>query len=334
MEGSMNLATKHLIALSIIVSAFGWTGKPAAAQDWPTKPITLVIPFGPGSGTDLVARIISTPLSELLGQPVIVQNLGGAGGLLGVSRAAKAAPDGYTVVIGGVDTFAQSPSLRKEPPYDPRKDFTPSGLALVQPLILIARNSLGPKNMKEFAAYVQANHGKMQFGSSGVGSAPHLVCSELTKVMGANITHLSYRGSAEAMKDVLSGHIDFYCALAATAMPQLTADAITPIAVLTRERSIILPNLPTAKEQGFDVGDFYYWMGLFFPKDTPDAIVTKFNAALGQILDRPEIQARMRDFATTVVPPERRTPQYMRKFLNDEIETWAKAIKESGITPQ
>lgn len=332
-EEILNKATKFIHAIGVLLTAFVWCAAPAAAEDWPTRPITLVIPFGPGSGTDLVARIVSVPLSELLGQPVIVQNVGGAGGLLGVARVAKAAPDGYTAVIGGVDTFAQSPSLRKQPPYDSRKDFTPAGLAVVQPLILIARKGLGVKNMKEFAAYVKANQSKMQFGSSGVGSAPHLVCSELMKAMGATVTHVSYRGSAEAMQDLLAGNLDFYCALAISAVSQLKAGSVQAIAVLTKERSPIIPDVPSAKEQGFDVGDFYYWMGLFFPKDTPQAIVTKFNAALNTVLEKPELQARLREFATTVVPPDRRSPEYLRNYLDSEIDTWGKAIKASGITP-
>ena len=308
-------------------------GLTARGEDWPTRPITLVVPFGPGSGTDLVARNLAAPLGERLGQPVVVQNMGGAGGLIGVSRVAKATADGYELVVGSLDTFAQSPSLRKQPPYDPIKDFEPAGLAVVQPLILIARRDLPVSNMREFAAYVKANGSKMQFGSAGVGTANHLVCYELTRAIGANVTHISYRGSAEAMTDMLAGHLDFYCILAIGAVPFIKAGTLKPIAVLTDERSPALPDVLTAKEQGFDFGNFYYWMGLFFPKGTPAPIVAKFNAALSATLDRPELQARLRDAATTVVPPERRSPDYLRGFLASEIKTWSAAIKASGIEP-
>jgi tripartite-type tricarboxylate transporter receptor subunit TctC len=307
---------------------------PARSQDWPTRPITLVIPFGPGSGTDLVARNLAAPLGERLGQPVVVQNAGGAGGLIGVSRVAKAAPDGYELVMGAIDTFALSPSLRKQPPYDPVKDFVPAGLAVVQPLILIARKDLPASTMREFADYVKQNGSKMQFGSAGVGTANHLVCSELTRAMGANVTHISYRGSAEAMTDMLAGHLDFYCILAISAVPFVKAGTLKAIAVLTHERSPILPDVPTAKEQGYDFGDFYYWMGMFFPKDTPAPIVAKFNAALNATLDRPDLQARLREAATTVVPPERRSTDYLRGFLASEIKSWGEAIKASGVEPQ
>lgn len=320
------------VALGIAFALAGMTA-PTRSEDWPTRPISLVVPFGPGSGTDLVARNLAPGLGERLGQPIVVQNAGGAGGLIGVSRVAKAAPDGYELVVGSLDTFAQSPSLRKQPPYDPEKDFVPAGLAVVQPLILITRKDLPVSNMREFAEYVKANGSKMQFGSAGVGTANHLACYELTRALGANVTHISYRGSAEAMTDMLAGHLDFYCILAIGAVPFIKAGTLKPIAVLTHDRSPVLPDLPTAREQGYDFGDLYYWMGLFFPKNTPAPIVSKFNAALNATLDRPDLQARLREVATTVVPPERRSPDYLRGFLASEIKTWAAAIKASGIEP-
>jgi tripartite-type tricarboxylate transporter receptor subunit TctC len=329
----MKASARSIQALGLAAALFGMAA-PASAQDWPTRPVTLVAPFGPGSGTDLVSRHLAPAIGERLGQPVVVQNAGGAGGLIGVSRVAKAAPDGYELVIGALDTFAQSPSLRKQPPYDPVKDFEPAGLAVLQPLILIARKDLPVSNMREFADYVKQNGSKMQFGSAGVGTANHLVCYELTRAMGASVTHISYRGSAEAMTDMLAGHLDFYCILAISGLPFIKAGTLKPIAVLTHERSPILPDVPTAREQGYDFGDFYYWMGLFFPKGTPAPIVGKFNAALGAALDRPELQARLREVATSVVPPERRSPEYLRGFLASEIKTWGEAIKASGIEPQ
>ena len=329
----MKASARSIQALGLAAALFGMA-EPASAQDWPTRPVTLVAPFGPGSGTDLVSRHLAPAIGERLGQPVVVQNAGGAGGLIGVSRVAKAAPDGYELVIGALDTFAQSPSLRKQPPYDPVKDFEPAGLAVLQPLILIARKDLPVSNMREFADYVKQNGSKMQFGSAGVGTANHLVCYELTRAMGASVTHISYRGSAEAMTDMLAGHLDFYCILAIGAVPFIKAGTLKPIAVLTHERSPTLPDLPTAKEQGYDFGDLFYWMGLFFPKGTPAPIVDKFNAALGAALDRPDLQARLRDVATVVAPPDRRSPDYLRGFLASEIKTWGAAIKASGIEPQ
>ena len=203
----------------------------------------------------------------------------------------------------------------------------------MQPLILVTRKDLPVSDMREFADYVKANGSKMQFGSAGVGTANHLVCYEITRAIGANVAHVSYRGSAEAMTGLVAGHLDFYCALAISVSSFIKAGTLKPIAVLTRERSPILPDLPTAKEQGFDVGDIDYWMGLFFPKNTPKLIVAKFNAALSAALDLPELQTRLREAATMVVAPERRSPGYLRGFLKSEIELWAQAIKASGIEP-
>ena len=322
------------LAIAIeLAGSFAALVMPARAQDWPTRPISLVVPFGPGSGTDPVARILAPAIGDRLGRPIVVQNVGGAGGLIGVSRVAKAAPDGYELVVGSLDTFAQSPSLRKQPPYDPIKDFVPAGLAVMQPLILVTRKDLRVSDMREFADYVKANGSKMQFGSAGVGTANHLVCYEITRAIGANVAHVSYRGSAEAMTGLVAGQLDFYCALAISVSSFIKAGTLKPIAVLTRERSPILPDLPTAKEQGFDFGDIDYWMGLFFPKNTPGPIVAKFNAALSAALDLPELQTRLREAATMVVPPERRSPGYLRGFLKSEIKTWAQAIKASGIEP-
>ena len=330
----MNRSARLFHAAFCLALALGGLVAPGRAQDWPTRPLTLVVPFAAGSGTDLVARHLAGPLGERLGQTIVVQNAGGAGGLIGVSRVAKAAPDGYELVMGAVDTFALSPALRKQPPYDPIGDFVPAGLAVMQPLILIARKDLPVANMREFADYVKQNGSKMQFASAGVGTANHLVCSQLTRAMGANVTHISYRGSSEAMTDMLAGHLDFYCILAISGLPYVKAGTLKPIAVLTHERSPVLPDLATAREQGYDFGDFSYWMGLFFPKGTPAPIVDKFNAALGAALDRPDLQARLRDVATTVAPPQRRSTDYLRGFLASEIKTWGEAIKASGIEPQ
>lgn len=320
------------IAASLTV-AFSTLAAPANADDWPNRAITMIIPFGAGSATDLVGRLIAAPMSEILKQPVVVQNVGGAAGLIGVSRAAKAEPDGYTIVMGGVDTFGQVRWLRKEPPYDPVKDFEPVGLAVVQPLLLIARKELPASNLKEFAAYVHAHQSKMQYGSSGVGSAPHLVCSRLLTAMNAKVTHLSYRGSAQAMQDLLAGNLDFYCPLASSATSLMKSKSIKGLAILTEKRSPILKDLPTAKEQGVDVGENSYWMAFFVPKGTPEAVVAKLNGALNHALNNANVQARLHDLASTAVAPNQRSPQYLRTFLEEEIKSWGKTIKAAGVQP-
>ena len=306
----------------------------ATAQSWPSRAVTLIVPFGLGSGSDTVARIIAGRVAEILGQPVIVENLGGAGGTIAVSRAAKAAPDGYQVVLGAVDTFAQSQSLFKAPPYDAVADFTPVALAVEQPLILITRTGIPARNLQEFAAYLKANQEKMQFGSTGVDSGPYLACFLLNSAIGVKVTSVPYRSSAPAFTDMMAGTLDYYCPLAVGAIPFIDNKQVNALAILTAQRSSLLPDLPTAKEQGFDVVDGYYWMGFFLPKGTPEPIVTKLNAAIAAALDTPAVQDRLRIVATAVVAAERQTPAYLKAFLASEIAKWRATMEASGVTPQ
>jgi tripartite-type tricarboxylate transporter receptor subunit TctC len=325
---------KKLLSMTVAVATILASSVGASAQSWPTHTITLMVPFAAGSGTDLVARVIAASASEALGQQIIIENAGGAGGTIGVSRAARMAPDGYNMVIGAVDTFAQSQSLYAHPSYNPLKDFTPIGLAIDQPLLLTVNNSVPVNDLKEFVAYVKANHAKMQFGSAGVGAAPHLACFTLNTAMGVDVTHVPYRGSAAAMADLIAGTINYYCPLAGAGIPLMSGKLIKALAVLTPERSELLPDLPTAKEQGVNATDGYYWMGFWFPAGTPEAIVTKMNGAIRSALNKPEVKARLREQAATVVSEDRQSPEYLRKFDEEEIAKWAKIIKATGIPPQ
>src|SRR5688572_17021614 len=189
----------------------------ASAQTWPTRPVTVVVPFAAGSSTDTAARILSVGMSEALGQQVIVENIGGAAGMTGTTRVARAAPDGYQLLFGTVDTMAIAPALQKKPPYDSINDFIPAGLAVEQPVVLITRKDLPVSSLKEFAAYAKANHAKMQFGSAGVGSGSHFSCAKLNAAIGIDPTHVPYRSSGLAAQDLMGGRIDYICALGATA---------------------------------------------------------------------------------------------------------------------
>jgi tripartite-type tricarboxylate transporter receptor subunit TctC len=306
----------------------------ALAQSWPAHVVTMVIPFGPGSGTDIVGRILAAKISEPLGQQMIIEDLGGAGGTIAVSRVAKAPPDGYQVVLGAVDTFAQSQYLFKEPPSNTVADFTPVGLAVEQPLLLVTRNDLPVSNIKEFAAYLKANQAKMRFGSAGVGAAPYLACSMLTAAIGATATHVPYRSAAPALEDMMRGDIDYYCPLSISVSGMIDSKSVKPLAVLTRDRSPLYPDLPTAREQGIDVTDGYYWMGIFAPKNTPEPVVATLHAALGKALDNPDMQAKLREASATVVAPDRRSTAYLKQFLSDEIAKWATIMKASNVPQQ
>ena len=329
----MRAGIRCLAIICVAVLSIG-SATAQTSQNWPSHPITLTVPFGPGSGSDTVARIIAGRVAEILGQPMIVENFGGAGGTIAVSRVAKAAPDGYQVVLGAVDTFAQSQSLFKEQPYDSAADFEPVALAVEQPLILITRTGIPATNLKDFAAYAKVNQNRMQFGSTGVGSGPYLACYLLNAAMGVTVTSVPYRSSAPAFTDMMAGTLDYYCPLAVGAIPFIDNKQVNALAILTAERSSLLPDLPTAKEQGFNVTDGYYWMGFFLPKGTPGAIVAKLNGAIVAALDTPAVQERLRVVATTAVPPERRTPAYLRSYLAGEISKWRDIMKTGGVMPQ
>jgi tripartite-type tricarboxylate transporter receptor subunit TctC len=304
----------------------------AAAQTWPARPITMVVPFAAGSASDSVGRVLTARLSEVLGQQVIIENVAGAGGMTGVSRVAKAAPDGYQFVLGGIDTFAQNQTLYKKPLYNAVTDFAPVALVVDQPLVLVTRNELPVGNLREFIAYAKANQGKMQYGSAGAGSGSHLACAQLNAAIGVDVTHVPYRGSPPAMQDLIAGRIDYFCALAAAAMPQLGSNSMKAIAVMTRDRSPLLPNLATAHEQSLTDFDSYFWSGFFMPRDTPAAIVQKLQAAAVATVDTPFVQERLKVLGVTVVAPERRSTDYLKHFLDSEIAKWAAIIKASGVS--
>jgi tripartite-type tricarboxylate transporter receptor subunit TctC len=314
-------------ALSIICAA-----QSAAAETWPSRPVTMVVPFAAGSSSDTAGRVIAVGMSEALGQQVIIENIGGGGGMTGTARVAKAAPDGYQFVFASVDSMAIVPTMHKRPLYNSVTDFTAVGLAVEQPIVLITRKDLPVNSMQEFVAYAKANHKQMQFGSSGVGSGSHFSCARLNAALGIDPTHVPYRGSGLAMQDLIGGRIDYFCALGAAAMGPLESEQAKAMTLLTSERSALFPKLQTAKEQGFPGIDSYFWTAFFFPKDTPDAIVQKLYDASNQTLNSPVTVERLRKAGVTPIAPELRTPSYLKTFIGAEVENWSAQIKASGVT--
>jgi tripartite-type tricarboxylate transporter receptor subunit TctC len=308
------------------------TAGAAHAQEWPTRPVTLVVTFAAGSGDDLVARSIAPRLSELLGQQVVIENVGGAGGMTGASRVAKAAPDGYQIVLGGTGTFAANQTLYKQPLYNAVTDFKPVVLIAEQPMVLIARKELPVENLKDFIPYAKANQAKMQFGSGGPGSATHLACVLLNSTIGVNVTHVPYRSAALAFQDVIGGRIDYVCPITGTAISVIESKQVKALALLSKSRTPILPNLATADEQGLANFDAYIWNGLFLPKDTPDAIAKKLHDVMVEAMNTPAIQERIKEIGGSVVASERRSPEYLKRFVEAEIAKWAAPIKASGIS--
>jgi tripartite-type tricarboxylate transporter receptor subunit TctC len=318
-----------MIAATLMAASAATT---AVAQNWPDRPVTMIVPFAAGSASDVIGRIITARLGEILGQQVLVENMGGAGGTIGTGRASKSTPDGYTFILGGIDTFAMSKALYKKLPYDPVADFTPVALVAEQPIILLVRKDLPVKDLKEFIAYGKANPGKLQYGSAGVGSGSHLACAQLFAAAGIDGTHVPYRGSAPAMQDVIAGRIDGICALGAAALPQISNDSVRALAILTKQRSPLLPNLASASEQGLKDFDAPFWSGFFVPKGTPDAVIKKLQAAAVQMMDTPATNESLKKVGTTFVAGDRRSPDYLKKFVDSEIEKWGVVIKASGVT--
>ena len=303
----------------------------AHAEDWPTRPITLVVPFAAGGGVDLSARLQAQAMGEILGQTIVVENVGGAAGMTGGLRVAKAAPDGYTFIIGNSGTHAYSQKLNRKPAYNAVTDFTPVGLVSESPRILLARKDLPVNDLKEFVAYVRANQGKMQFGSAGVGSGTHLPCVLLNMAMGVDVTHVPYRGAGPVMQDLIGGRIDYMCDTIQTGAAQASAKAVKGIAVLSPKRVPIIPDLPTSTEQGLPGVEATVWNAFFFPKGTPDPIVRRLNKAMNDMLEEPAMRKRLEDFGLEILPPEQRSPEYLAKFLPQDVERWSKVIKAAGI---
>src|SRR4051812_9512949 len=304
---------------------------PAAAQIWPERPVTMVVPFPPGGGTDLLGRIVAKGLTDVLGQQVVVENVGGAGGMIGSARVVKSPPDGYTMVIGTTaDSINQS--LYKNPLYNFATDLVPAGLMGSQPTVLLARKDFPATTLQEFAAYVKANVASTKMGSAGVGSTGHLFCELLHAELGIHgVTHVPYRGGGPAMQDLIAGRYDYLCTLGPTGKQLLEANQVKGIAILAPKRSPELPMLASTGEQGLPNFDVSTWFGLFFPKETPDPIIRKLNVALGKTLESPWVHERFKSIVADVTPPEQRSPEYLKKLAADETAKMRAAIKAAGI---
>jgi tripartite-type tricarboxylate transporter receptor subunit TctC len=305
-----------------------------AAENWPVRPVTMVIPFGAGSGIDVLGRLLAPPLSEVLGQQVVVENSGGAGGMTGAARVARAPSDGYQFVLGNIGTHAQNQSLYPKPLYNAADDFAPVILIADTPQVLIVRADFPANSLQEFIVHAKANQLKMQYGSPGAGSAAHLGCVLLNAAMGVNVTHVPYRSGGAAMQDLLAGRIDYQCPLIALAVSQIESKQVKPLAILTRSHSAILPGLASAHEQGLIDFEVSTWNAFFLPRNTPPAIIRKLHDATLNVISSPALQNRLRQIGADVVSPERRSEDYLGQFVDSEIKKWAVAIKAAGVTAE
>jgi tripartite-type tricarboxylate transporter receptor subunit TctC len=321
---------KSFVAAAL-AAYIGWVGA-AQAQNYPNRPITLIIPFAAGGPTDVLGRAMAQRVGAILGQTVVVENVGGAGGMLGAARVKQAQPDGYTLLLGTVGTHAQNQTLYKKPLYHAADDFTPVVLMAELPLVLIARKDLPANNLKEFAAYAKQNQDKMQFGSAGAGAATHLGCVVVNQALGTDITHVPYPGTGPAMTDLIGGRVDFLCDIITTAKPQVDGGTVKAIATLSKTRSPALPNVPTPAEHGFNDMEAYTWNAFFLPKNAPGDVVEKLNAATVEAMKDSNVRSKLEGLGAVFVTQDRTSPEYLGKFVRSEIEKWAKPIKAAGVS--
>jgi tripartite-type tricarboxylate transporter receptor subunit TctC len=301
----------------------------ALAQAYPSKPVTVVVPWPPGGPSDIAARPMAKGLSEGLKQSFIIDNRGGAGGNIGSAMVAKAAPDGYTLLITSSAPIVINPSLYKQMPFDPPKDLAPITNLLRVPLILAVNPSVPAKNLSELIAYVNSQKGKIQYASSGNGTPQHLT-GELFKSMAKlDMIHVPYKGSAPAITDLVGGHVPIMFDSAIAILPQIKAGKVRPIAITSAKRSAILPDVPTFTEAGMKGFESYAWYGFFAPAKTPRDIIDKLNAEALKVMKGPEWQKILADTGSEYVGE---TPAQFGEFMKAEATKWAKVVKESGAT--
>jgi tripartite-type tricarboxylate transporter receptor subunit TctC len=316
------------------VGALAWLAAASgvAAQEWPTRPVTMVIPFAAGGPVDTIGRMLGQYLGELLGQQMVIENVGGAGGMIGSARVAKSEPDGYTILLGGSAVLALNQAIYKKPMVDGVKDFTPVAMFADSARLLLVRKDFPARNLKEFMAYAKANPAKLQYGSAGVGSGSHVCAVLLDGALGAKVAHVPYRGSALAMQDLVAGRLDYVAEQISTAVGHVQGGAIRAIALMGLERSGVVPDIPTAEEEGFKGLDCGSWAALVYPKGVPEAIVKKVAAAVDKALDLPALKQRYEKIGVSIPAKPRRSPEYLAKFTPEEIERWGKAIRGAGIS--
>jgi tripartite-type tricarboxylate transporter receptor subunit TctC len=315
-------ATAALIASS-------WV--PAAA--FPDRVITFIVPFAPGGSTDVVARILAEHMSRTLGQQIVIETAVGAGGTVGTARAAKAAPDGHTVVVGSLGPNVAAVGMYDSLPYDPIKDFEPVIMSVLQPMVVITRKDLPVADFREFLVYLSANGSKLNYGSGGVGAQSHLTCAYLNELVGSKSQHVPYRGSAPSLNALIAGQIDYSCNNTTEAIPQIQANTVKPLAIAGDRKVPALPDVPTAAEQGLKF-EAMGWQALFVPRSTPRGVIEQLNTAARAAFAEVAVRKRLLDLGNELPPATDQTPEAMGRFLKSEIDKWVPVIKKAGIAAQ
>jgi tripartite-type tricarboxylate transporter receptor subunit TctC len=322
---------RSIAAFAAALLALAVSMADALAQSaYPTRSITMVVPFAAGGPTDVLGRILGQRMSQSLGQQIIVENVTGAGGTLGAARVAKAAPDGYTMVMGNLGTHAASVGLYKNLAYDPRTSFEPVMLASTTPMVLLAKKDLPVKSLQDVIALARTR--QLTCGNAGVGSISHLTMLLFDQRAHIKVQHVPYRGLSQAMNDLLGGQIELMFDQVISASPHIAGGEVRPIAVTGPTRAAAIPDVPTTAEAGLPELETIAWSALFFPKGTPPAIVSRVNAAMIEALDDKDVVARLAKLGSDVPPPDARTPEALAKLVRSEIDKWVPLIASAEIT--
>ena len=316
--------------IALVLAAAPWD---ARAQSYPSRPITVVVPFPAGGPSDVVARIVTEQMGTILGQTMIIENVGGAGGTIGSGRVAAAQPDGYTLLAGSMGSHVAAPVLTPNLKYNSERDFAPIGFTAHAPAVVVARKDFPAKDLREFVDYVKKNGDGVKQAHGGIGSSSHMACLLFDAKAGLKPSLVAYRGTGPAMNDLIGGHVDFFCEQAVSVAPQILAGTIKAYGISARERLAILPDVPTAKEAGLDY-EMSIWAGMFAPKGTPEDVVDKLAHALDQALDDPGVKKRLADLGGSLPRKDERTPAKFDAFVKAEIARWSPILKTANVEPK
>lgn len=317
------------IALAL-AATLGVAASAAQAQTYPTRPITMIVPFAAGGPTDVVARIVTDHMSRTLGQQIVVENVAGAGGTTGIARGAQAQPDGYTIMMGHMGTHGAAPALYPNLKYDPAKDFAPIGLAAGTPIVIVAKKDFPANDLKGFLDYMKANGEKVNMAHAGVGSVSHSTGIFFNSVIKAKPTMVAYRGTGPALNDLMANTVDYMTDQIVNVAPQIQGGNIKAFAIATKERSPVLPNVPTTKEAGLEGYEVSAWNAIFAPKATPPEITKKLNDALVKALDDENTRKRLLDLGGVIPSPAERTPESLQKLVESEVARWTPVLQAAG----
>jgi tripartite-type tricarboxylate transporter receptor subunit TctC len=324
--------TIQALASIVFIAAISLAPNAVRAEGYPTRPVTVIVPFPAGGASDVVARIVAQHMSKTLGEQLVIENVGGAGGTIGSGRVAAAHPDGYTLLAGSMGSHVAAPILTPGIKYSP-SDFVPIGFTAGSPAIVVARKDFPANDLKEFIAYLKQRPGQVKQAHGGIGASSHMACLLFNRTAGVNPLAVAYRGTGPAMNDLIGGHVDYFCEQAVSVSGPVISGSVKAYAISADQRLAKLPNVPTAKEAGVDF-KMDIWAGMFAPKGTPKEIVDKLADALNKALDDREVSKRLADLGGSIQPKEQRAPEKFAAFVKAEIERWSPILKQAAASAQ